>query len=303
MTRRVVRYGGALVVLLLASAAPAADQREATAGQTGAAVVTAPSGPSWVTRRGLTMLQASLGRLGALGHASAAPAATTLPSWPWPALQERWTLTGADLYRLDCRACHNADGSGLPPEINSVLDPIRATSAALLQKRMEERGRPIDAATARGLAEQAVANLRLRFHDGGEKMPALPHITGPEADALLGYLGRLAGMPVATRQEPRLALSAAQVGQHIVKSTCQICHDATGAGANADRYGTGKLIPSLATIVETKSVVDVIRKVQTGASSQQTRGEMPTFPYLSDQEIGAAYLYLVTHPPQADTQH
>jgi mono/diheme cytochrome c family protein len=286
---------------LALAAAVAGDQGSpATAGAAADGAVTAASGPSWVVRRSLNMLDASMGRLGVLGHASEAPSPARLPPWPWPALQERWTLTGADLYRLDCRSCHNADGTGLPPEINSVLDPVRAASAVLLRKRMEERGRPIDAATARQLAGQAEANLRQRLHAGGEKMPALPHITEAEADALLGYLGRLADVPEAAHKDPHLSLSTAQVGQHLVKSTCQICHDATGPGAYSGRYGTGSLIPSLATIVETKSVADVIHKVQTGSPSQQGRGEMPTFPYLSDQEIGAAYLYLVAHPPQAD---
>lgn len=302
MTRRVVRHCATLVGLLLASSAGAADQHETGAAKPSVAAVTAASGPSWVVRRNLNMLEASLGRVGAMGHPANAPGAPAHPPWPWPALPERWTLSGADLYRLDCRSCHNADGTGLPPEINSVLDPLRAASATLLQKRMEERGRPIDAATAHQLAGQAEANLRQRLHEGGEKMPALPHITDAEADALLGYLGRLAGVPEAAHKDPRLSLTTAQVGQHLVKSTCQICHDATGPGTYSGRSSTGSLIPSLATIVETKSILDVIHKVQTGSPNQQTRGEMPTFPYLSDQEIGAAYIYLATHPPQPDAQ-
>jgi len=261
--------------------------------------VTPAVGPSWLLRRGLFMAEASLGRIGDMGHAESAPAAAA--NWPWSALQDRWLLNGGDLYRLNCRSCHNAEGTGLPPEINSVLDPVRAASAPLLQRRMEERGRPIDAKTARELAGQAEANLRKRLHDGGEKMPALPHLRASEVEAILAYLGHLAGVPETQRWEARIALTDAQVGQHIVKGTCQICHDAAGSGNYAGRGASGKLIPSLLTIVETRSVLDVIRKVHTGSASRDpARGEMPLFPYLNDQEIGAAYAYLVTRPPRAE---
>jgi mono/diheme cytochrome c family protein len=290
-----------LVALLLAAAPravrsqpaePAAAQKVVDA----APVVTPPSGPSWLTRRSLVMLDASLGRIGSVGH-DAAP--VTGPTWPWATLRERWTLTGADLYRLNCRSCHNPEGTGLPPEINSVIDPMRATSPTLLKKRMEERGRSMDAQTAHDLAAQAEANVRKRLHEGGEKMPALPHLTAVEADAILAHVGRLAGVPEAERKDPRLPLSTVQVGQHVVKGTCQVCHDTSGPGSYSGRSGTGKLIPSLTVIVETKSLPDVIRKVHTGSPSAESRGEMPLFPYLTDEEVGAAYLYLVSRPPQA----
>lgn len=296
--RRLLAVVAVLVSALGAGSGTAAQHTPSAKAPEGE--VTPASGRSWVSRRGLVMLDASLGRISGFGQTSAAPAPASLPSWPWPVLRDRWVLTGADLYRLDCRSCHGADGTGLPPEINSVLDPARASSAVMLQKRMEERGRPIDARTARGLASQAEGNLRLRLFNGGEKMPALPHLSSPEIEALLAYLGRLAGVPGGAREEVRVTLSAAQVGQHIVKGTCQICHDAAGAGTYSGRNGTGKLIPSLATIVETRSVVDVIRKVHTGSATPEERGEMPLFTYLSEEEIGAAYVYLLMDPPQAE---
>jgi mono/diheme cytochrome c family protein len=293
----------AIFVALLLIAAPRGARSQSAApvapkpGEAPPAV-TPPTGPSWLVRRNLVMLDASLGRIGNV----AVPAATALPqgpAWPWPALRERWTLTGADLYRLNCRSCHNAEGSGLPPEINSVLDPMRATSSVLLRKRMEERGRSLDPQTAREMAAQADANIRKRLHDGGEKMPALPHLTMADVDAILGHLGHLAGLPQAEHKDPRLSLSTAQVGQHVVKGTCQICHDTSGPGTYSGRNGSGKLIPSLTAMVETKSMPDVIRKVHTGSPSAESRGEMPLFPYLSDEELGAAYVYLVSYPPQS----
>ncbi|MFI5183061.1 MAG: c-type cytochrome [Vicinamibacteria bacterium] len=301
-----IHRSAALVALLVVAAPRGAHSQpapqpkpasEPTAAEAPAAI-TPPAGPSWLVRRNLVMLDASLGRIGNV----AVPATAAGPQgavWPWLALREHWTLTGADLYRLNCRSCHNALGSGLPPEINSLLDPMRATSSALLKKRMEERGRSLDAQTAREMASQADGNIRKRLHDGGEKMPALPHLSPAEVDAILGHVGRLAGLPEAERKDPRLTLSTAQVGQHVVKGTCQICHDTSGPGTYSGRNGTGKLIPSLTVIVETKSMPDMIRKVHTGSPSAESRGEMPLFPYLSDEELGAAYVYLVSHPPQA----
>lgn len=228
------------------------------------------------------MLDASLGRIGSVGHD---PAPVTGSTWPWATLRERWTLTGADLYRLNCRSCHNPEGTGLPPEINSVIGPIRATSPALSK--------------AHDVAARADASVRKRIREGGEKMPSLPHLTPAEVEAILAHLGRLAGVPEAEHKDPRVALSTVQVGQHVVKGTCQICHDTTGPGTYSGRGGTGKLIPSLSAIIEAKSMPDVIRKVHTGSPSAESRGEMPLFTYLTDEEVAAAYLYLVSRPPQA----
>ena len=257
--------------------------------------VTPASGTSWVTRRGLVMIDASFGRLGDLGATGGR--APVSPPWPWPQLPERWLVTGADLYRFDCRSCHNSDGTGLPPEINSLLDPVRATSAAYLRQRMAERGRTMDARTARQLAAQAEGNIHLRLQNGGQKMPAFPHLRPAEIDALLAHLGRLANVPPAAPSPVRLVLSASQVGQHVVKGTCLICHDAAGPGSSASRDGTP--IPSLATLVQSRTLPQVIAKVHTGSVAGERRGEMPQFPYLSDEEIGTAYLYLLRFPPVA----
>ena len=257
--------------------------------------VTPASGTSWLTRRGLVMTDASFGRLG--GLRATGGSAPVSPPWPWPQLPERWLVTGGDLYRFDCRSCHNTDGSGLPPEINSLLDPVRATSAAYLRQRMAERGRTMDAQTAHQLAAQAAGNIRLRLQNGGQKMPAFAHLRPAEIDALLAHLERLANVPKAAPSPARLVLSASQVGQHVVKGTCLICHDAAGPGSRASL--DGRPIPSLATLVESRTLPQVIAKVHTGSIAGERRGEMPQFPYLSDEEIGAAYVYLIRYPPAA----
>jgi len=51
------------------------------------------------------------------------------------------TLHGSDLYLMNCQGCHKAEGEGVSPEINSVINPVRATSAAALMARLKAAGR------------------------------------------------------------------------------------------------------------------------------------------------------------------
>jgi mono/diheme cytochrome c family protein len=218
------------------------------------------------------------------------------------ALDEPFVLTGADLYRLDCQSCHGPDGSGAPPEINSLLGPVQGTSPALIMQRMKERGQPIDAAFARELAAEGDAPLRERLVHGGEKMPAFDHLKGAEVDALLGYLKRLAGVPEAEGIDLRVTQSVARVGEHLAKGTCHVCHDATGPGSGHRMMMRG-VIPSLASFPEQKSPDDLIRKVLYGGSRTGMMGmmgadRMPVFPYLTEDEVAATYLYLATCPPR-----
>ncbi len=69
------------------------------------------------------------------------------------------TLHGSDLYRLNCRGCHGEAGLGAPPEINSVIDPVRATSVPLVLERMKKSGADMSRAQATQLAQQAQVAL------------------------------------------------------------------------------------------------------------------------------------------------
>jgi mono/diheme cytochrome c family protein len=171
-----------------------------------------------------------------------------------------------------------------------------------VKARFESRGRPADPKMVQDLVKQARDALRERFHLGGEKMPAFSHLTKEETEALLDSLGRLARVPEATGPEVHVTESLPEVGQLVVKGTCLICHDAAGPGSYSARSG-GRLMPSLASIVESRSVLDVVRKVKTGSPTKEGHGEMPLFSHLSDEEIGAAYVYLVSYPPQATPLH
>jgi len=216
-------------------------------------------------------------------------------------LDTPFVLAGADLYRLNCRSCHGPDGAGSPPEIPSYLDAVRGASAALLRRRLEARGAPVDDAFVARLAAGGEQDVRDRLLHGGEKMPAFPHLAGAEVDALLHYLKRQAGVPEAAGGEQTVTETVARVGEHLVKGTCHVCHDATGPGSGHMMMMRG-IIPSLASFPSEKSPGDLIRTVRYGTSGMMMGmmggGRMPTFPYLTDEEIVAAYLYLEYYPPR-----
>jgi mono/diheme cytochrome c family protein len=85
-------------------------------------------------------------------------------------------LHGSDLYRLNCRGCHGGTGSGSPPEINSVINPVRATSVAIILERTKKTGQEMSHAGAAELANQAKVLLLQRLHKDGEAMPPFPQL-------------------------------------------------------------------------------------------------------------------------------
>src|ERR1019366_4117167 len=101
---------------------------------------------------------------------------------------------------------------------------------------------------------------------------------------------------VAVR-EPRM-----RVGEHIVKSTCHICHSAAGPNPTPQQLYEGA-IPPLNTLALRKSRAEFIRKVTPGppatmgAPPEFSRGRMPVFYYLSEDEAADVYLYLARYPP------
>ncbi len=216
-------------------------------------------------------------------------------------MNESFELTGSDLYRLNCQSCHGPDGKGSPPEIKSLIGPVQGTSASFVAERMNGMGRPISAAMARDLAANADSILRQRLQKGGEKMPPFQHLRGDEVNALIQYLQELAGVSPGRRKDMLVPQSVARVGEHLVKGTCHTCHDATGPGGGRMAMMQG-IIPSLASMPEQQSLQSVVRQVREGSSpmmSMMGGPVMPAFPYLTENEDAAAYLYLMEYPPVA----
>jgi mono/diheme cytochrome c family protein len=265
--------------------------------------VTPVEGPSLLTRLRLSRQQSALGNMAAIG---VRPSSDTSSAWGTSSVPESlrrpFTLSGADLYRLNCQSCHNVEGIGLPPEIRSLIDPVRATSPLVIKEQMAKRGLTLDPATIKQMTSQAEASLRERLQKGGERMPAFRHLNGAEVEALLAYLQSLAGVPGAKAKQRQITEPVVRVGEHLVKGTCFICHDATGPGKDAMPQSPD-LVPSLASFLDQEPVSVVVRKVIAGApapgpSMMGKRGDMPVFSYLTREEVTAAYIYLTAYPPR-----
>ena len=265
--------------------------------------ITPVSGPSTLHHLGLTIEQSSMGWA---GQWSAAPSTATLdadeharsepPGGPF-------ILTGADLYRISCRACHKPNGTGGPPEINSLIGPVQATSVEYMTGQMRARGRPVDAAFIRQLTTANEADLRTRLRQGGHNMPAFGHISDREYAVLRPYLDQLAGLR-SVRPAPRtITEQADRVGELIAKGTCHICHDATEDVHRPTTVLSG-VIPALKNMPESKPFTEFVQKVRQGAAvplgtpGVSSRGRMPVFDYLTEPEVAAAYSYLATYPPR-----
>ena len=290
-------------------------------------IVTPVGGPSWLKQIGIFDIRASaMGEMG--GYDPPPPSPRKEPVFPIetsrsggrmgmggmmgrsysndrlsPSELERlmgqqFFLAGSDLYRLDCRSCHGPNGGGKPPEINSLIGPFQGISPALLEKRMKELGRPIGAKLAKDLAAQAEENIRQRLQNGGKKMPPFKHLDREEVNALLKYLKAHVGDPESQGKEDLVMQSVSRVGEHLVKGTCRICHDATGPGVGRMGMMQG-IIPSLASFPVEQSMQSIVWQVELGSRTMMMMGgqRMPAYPYITAEEAGAAYLYLIQYPP------
>lgn len=271
--------------------------------------VTAVKGESWLKHLHRSFNDSSMGKTWDLGPRPPLPGEES-PRWqlelsPGYAAQPE-VLQGSDLYRLNCQGCHGATGSGAPPEINSVINPVRATSVAIILERTKKTGQEMSRAGAAELAKQAKVLLLQRFHKGGEAMPPFPQLTELEIRSIVAYLEQLSEVPGAKRNQIAVKESPARVGEEIVKSTCHVCHSAAGPNPDPQQLYDGA-IPPLCTLTTRTGLQEFVRKVTIGAPvvmgtpplsyRESYRGRMPVFRYLSQDEAADAYLYLTLYPP------
>jgi mono/diheme cytochrome c family protein len=246
--------------------------------------------------------------MGKTGHLGPPPFSTS-PESSQPlllspgSLNDIAALSGSDMYRFNCRGCHGEQGLGAPPEIRALINPVRATSLASIMELMKSRGLDISHAQALQMAEQARTAISDRLHNGGESMPPFNYLKTTEVRSLTGYLEQLADVPA--RQEYVVQESSLRVGELIVRSTCHICHDATGANPTPEQILQGA-IPPLATLTSRKNELEFIRKVTQGAPilmgtpPMLQRGRMPVFYYITPDEAADVYRYLTLYPPRSD---
>ena len=274
------------------------------------AQVTVVQGESWLQHLHRPLNETCMGTTWDYGPPPPMPGERA-PHWE-PAVLSRGfpnstiTLYGADLYRLNCRGCHGASGLGTPPEINSVINPVRATSVAVIMARAKMTGQDLSRADATELARQARVLLLERFHKGGENMPPFLYLSGAEIRSIVAYLEQLSEVPSAQSKQLAVSESHYRVGEQIVKSTCHICHGAAGPNPDPQQLLEGA-VPPLSTLTMRTDLPGFIRKVTHGATivmgrapmsdPESYRGRMPVFRYLSEDEAADAYLYLTLYPP------
>ena len=294
---RAERRGVWLLLALGLIARAAASGQPATAGG-----VTPVEGPSTLRHLGLTIERSSMGWG---GQWSPPPALVRSPE-PRADVPAggAFVLSGADLYRISCRACHKPDGSGAPPEINSLIGPVQAASFQWMMQRMKAMGRPAEPAFIRQLTSGTEADLRKRLRVGGHNMPSFDHLSDAEIEVLRPYLDQMAGVPATPRQRRSITEPSARVGELIVKGTCHICHDATGPSNARATTVLSDVIPALASMPHQKTFYQFVQKVREGApvplsaGGVMSRGRMPVLSYLSESEVASAYSYLSTYPPK-----
>jgi mono/diheme cytochrome c family protein len=264
--------------------------------------VTPVTGRSWLRKLGIFLDDTSMGKTSAFGPSpEQEEVRASEESWMGGYNAPTVVITGADLYRLDCQQCHRADGNGVPGEINSMINPVRATSPELIREHMKKVGAPISLKAANEMASQARVALLQRLTRGGAKMPAFTDLNPLEAEALIAYIDQLAGVPGAEHRQIQIEEPVMRIGEHLVKATCHICHDASGSRPSPQAMLEGE-IPPLAVVVRTKTAEAFVRKVTHGATVMGTadvsyRGRMPVFYYVQPEEAAAAYMYLRSYPP------
>jgi mono/diheme cytochrome c family protein len=296
--------------LLACSSLQGQANGQATSAQRGDVPVTSVTSESWLEHIHRAFNDTSMGKTGHLGPNAPAPGEET-SAWQLklsPASATRTViLNGSDLYRLNCQGCHGQSGLGVPPEINSIIDPVRATSITLVLQRMRATGLDMSRAGAAELARQSQTALLQRLHTGGQDMPAFGYLSPAEIRSLIAYLKQLAAVPGATGEQLEVRESFVRVGEQIVKSTCHVCHSADGPNPSPKQLEDGA-IPPLGTLTARTTLPELVRKVTVGAPivmgdpPTYYRGRMPVFDYFSQSEAASVHAYLALYvPPRSET--
>src|ERR1700681_3084018 len=271
------------------------------------AKITPVTGESWLHHLGRSFDETSMGRTWQLGPASEisyAPTHLRTRTVPTSTNADSRVeiVNGSELYRINCQGCHGEFGLGAPSEIPSLIDPVRASFAALVGQRMKKLGMELSQRQIAELANQSRSDLLKRLHEGGQDMPSFGHLNELEIRSLVASLNQLAHVPGADKKANAVRESPVRIGELIVKSTCHLCHAATGANPTPAEMFAGR-IPPLSAIPTRVDQAQLVRKVTRGApvlmgsTASLYRGRMPIFTYLTEDEAADVYEYLTQYPP------
>jgi len=108
-------------------------------------------------------------------------------------------------------------------------------------------------------------------------------------------------VPDAGHRQNPIRETPDRVGEMVAKSTCHVCHGATGANPTTEELLQGK-IPPLSALPFRVSRAQMAQKVTSGAgvpmnsAEEPFRGRMPVFDYLAADEVSHVYEYLDRYP-------
>ena len=85
-------------------------------------------------------------------------------------------------------------------------------------------------------------DLYRRIQKGGQRMPAFEHLQRSDIDMLYAYLTELVHTPDAKALSSH-TVSWVRLGEHLVKGTCHICHDAAGPKPSGQALLQGAVPP------------------------------------------------------------
>ena len=128
--------------------------------------------------------------------------------------------------RLNCQACHRAEGPGTPPEIHSLLAPVQGASVSLVRTRLRQQS------GQRRNRWRALRHVVPRGHTRTHAQRRASHATaGLSAGRRHGFAVRVPAGACRSAEGKRQStheVSWARRGELVVKGTCHICHDAVG---------------------------------------------------------------------------
>ena len=132
---------GLFVASVLAASVATQDKPPASGKPQRDPIVTPVTGPSWLNLLGVRYSDTTLGRSAATyaappGERAARP--TPLPL----AVGQPVVLSGADLYRLNCQACHRAEGTARRPRSRPSLASSRVSRSRSCDSNYASKGGP-----------------------------------------------------------------------------------------------------------------------------------------------------------------
>ena len=212
-------------------------------------------------------------------------------------------LTGADIYRVSCRPCHTADGSGAMPEVRSLLYPVQSASVPGCQTTP---ARLADRSTPRSLGNRHRAPRRIYENDSRAAVTTCRHLPicrttrstsfGPTWTSWPAFRGRAPATSNHGAACPRRRIDRQGYVSHLSR-----CDQQTETPATA----LNGVIPSLASIGKRQTQAQVARKLREGTlvplhsgGQPKRQGRMPVLGYLSDADIASVYQDPIAYPPK-----